>query len=347
MFRNPFADLNTESTFLKQRDNDTSRLPPYGFLDPIAEEQEKHKPRRPLFDTSVMIKNIVAPVGDGRENRDDDVAMTRDRLGILNYRSDHDVSKNIFTKGLDSAIRLFQREEGLKEDGWLRPDGPTEQRLKKRIKQSTPHDDHPLASRILSDYYDDEVRGLIEKFEGKKQKLYLDHKGNPTVGVGFMIPNAKEALTYPFYRLDDRNKPISQASAIEIESAYNKVKQGPIRKINDYDTLTNIGLIDDDMNKILNRKLRSSVDELRLKFNNFDNAPKGVKLGLLDMQFNIGGPRFQKEFIESSTGEKKGWGNLFDAYNAGDWQKMAKESRRVGPNKERNDAIFNLFYNTR
>jgi GH24 family phage-related lysozyme (muramidase) len=348
MFYNLFAQSSPKQTKLFNTDKDGSEISAYGFLDPLAEEREEQDAARSsLFDNNSVINNIVAPVGDGRENREEDVAMTRDRLGILNYRSDHDVSKNIFTKGLDSAIRLFQRDEGLKEDGLLRPDGPTEQRLKKRIKQSKPHEDHPLASTIMDDYYDDEVRGLIEKFEGKKHKIYLDHKGNPTVGIGFMIPNIKDALTYPFYNLDENKKPVSRASAIQIEKDFNKVKQGPIRKISDYDTLTHVGLIDSDINKLLNRKLRSSVDELKGKFKNFDDAPKDVKLGLLDMQFNIGDPRFQREFIDPSTGEKKGWGQLFNAYEAGDWKKMAKESHRIEPSKERNDAIFNLFYNAK
>ena len=77
-------------------------------------------PRNPL--------RLRAPVGPAARNRVDDVKRVEtamDRAGFLGRTQ----GAGVFDSILDSGIRSFQRRNGLKEDGLLKPKGPTEQML--------------------------------------------------------------------------------------------------------------------------------------------------------------------------------------------------------------------------
>lgn len=77
-------------------------------------------PRRPL--------RLRAPVGPLARNRVDDVRGVEtaiDRTGLL----DRTPGGGVFDSFLDIGIRNFQRKNDLKQDGLLKPKGPTEQML--------------------------------------------------------------------------------------------------------------------------------------------------------------------------------------------------------------------------
>ena len=74
-----------------------------------------------------------------------------------------------------------------------------------------------------------------------------------------------------------------------------------------------------------NEAMRSSANELRRKFPDFDTLPNGAQRALLDMEFNMG--------IKFHDGSNKklpgvGWPNLFEAVRTQDWRRAAEESHR-------------------
>lgn len=292
-----------------------------------------------------LMSGLMDTVGNNRKNNEDDVKTVRSGLDTLNYKTDEDKAESIFTRSMDSAIKMFQKDEGLEQDGWLRPGGPTETRLNRRLEQTKAPEGSPLASTILPKLYDDEIVSLIKKGEGYQNRLYLDTKGNPTIGVGFMIPNVDQAKSYPFYKFNN-GKPARKAISNEIEQAYDLIKRQPSgteHSAASYQSLTSIGLSDQDIHQRLRQKLRSAADELKNKFSDFDKVPRNVQLGLMDMQFNLGDGKLQKRYFDDATKTYKGWPSFFNAYENRDWKKMAVESHRKDIQKERNDDIFKLF----
>lgn len=288
---------------------------------------------------------LLETVGNGRRNNEQDVKTVRSNLTQMNYRTDEDKAEDIFTRSLDAAIRTFQQDERLEQDGWLEPGGPTEERLRRRLKQTAAPEESGLARTILPALYDEEIISLIKKGEGSKQKLYLDTRGNHTIGTGFMIPNIKSAKTYPFQKFE-LGEPIRKATSNEIEDAYNLIKRqpyGPEHSAESYQSLTDIGLSESDIDQRLKHKLRITAEELQNKFSDFDNVPKNVQLGLMDMQFNLGDSKFQRSYFNPNTKQQSGWKELFKSYDERDWKKMAHESHRKGIGENRNKDVFELF----
>lgn len=70
-------------------------------------------------------------VGDGRANRPDDVVAVKTALaGLGRYGTDRTRAPNPFLdRPLIGAVSAFQKEAGLKQDGWLAPGGETERAL--------------------------------------------------------------------------------------------------------------------------------------------------------------------------------------------------------------------------
>ena len=70
---------------------------------------------------------LTDEVGDGRRNREEDVAKVQCALGQLGRLKR--APTGLIDRDTDDAVRKVQRENGLKADGWLRPGGPTEQTI--------------------------------------------------------------------------------------------------------------------------------------------------------------------------------------------------------------------------
>lgn len=82
-----------------------------------------------------MDLDLLGAVGQGRDNLPDDVRKTSFALQSLGYGGPSspidDFSQT--DDGLDHQVARFQFDEGLKVDGFLRPDGPTENRINRRL----------------------------------------------------------------------------------------------------------------------------------------------------------------------------------------------------------------------
>jgi hypothetical protein len=83
---------------------------------------------------SDFFKGLLGAVGNGRENRDDDVKQVKRGLGSLGYWDEPAHGLNgILDRELDAGIRDFQSDHDLKVDGWMKPGGATEEALKTRL----------------------------------------------------------------------------------------------------------------------------------------------------------------------------------------------------------------------
>lgn len=87
---------------------------------------------------SAISKLINGMVGDQRENRPEDVRKVKsalDRLGYFDFRKEPEPHGYI-TREMDSGIRRYQKERGLRVDGWLKPGGETEKSLRKDLRRN-------------------------------------------------------------------------------------------------------------------------------------------------------------------------------------------------------------------
>jgi hypothetical protein len=77
-----------------------------------------------------ILGGLADEVGNGRANREDDVLKAKRAFGALGRYEEPEDGANGFTdRPFDTAIRGFQRDKGLRVDGFMRPAGPTERSL--------------------------------------------------------------------------------------------------------------------------------------------------------------------------------------------------------------------------
>jgi hypothetical protein len=69
---------------------------------------------------------LSAAVGGGKPSRAEDVLWLRSALGTLGRHGAAGRDVPVVDRDLDAAIRAYQRDRGLKRDGWLGPNGETE-----------------------------------------------------------------------------------------------------------------------------------------------------------------------------------------------------------------------------
>lgn len=74
---------------------------------------------------------LAGTVGNGFENRREDVAAVKRGLGALGYLPEDPFDKphGFIDEAATNGIKTFQRAKGLTDDGWLAPNGETERAL--------------------------------------------------------------------------------------------------------------------------------------------------------------------------------------------------------------------------
>jgi len=147
----------------------------------------------------------------------------------------------------------------------------------------------------------DKVADLISAHEGKRFKAYPDSLGIMTVGIGF--------------NLEQRAAP---------------ARIGSLRV--DYDALCagRCELSDEHVMALFFVDLEDAVATARALVKNFDEHPDGAQHAIIDMIFNLGGPRFAQ------------FKNLIDALENKDYPRAAREMAKSKwaaqvPNRARHD----------
>jgi hypothetical protein len=72
-------------------------------------------------------------VGNNRASRPADVTRVQRVMQGIGYYPDDRPANGILDRELDTGLRRFQNDQGLRVDGWMRPDGPTHERLRSEL----------------------------------------------------------------------------------------------------------------------------------------------------------------------------------------------------------------------
>lgn len=110
---------------------EASRRDPFGRIEGSGASLDALRRLYQSGRSDTASKSIQDDVGMDRRNNEDDVATVQ---LLLDRQKIYDVSKTdgptgIFSVGLQEAIKTFQKEKGLKVDGYLKPEGETIKRL--------------------------------------------------------------------------------------------------------------------------------------------------------------------------------------------------------------------------
>ncbi|WP_125718581.1 glycoside hydrolase family protein [Pseudoalteromonas rubra] len=173
-------------------------------------------------------------------------------------------------------------------------------------------------------------------FEGVIDHLYLDTRGNPTIGVGFHVAS-QDAFTRMSLRDKRTNKPASRAQK---QQEYTTLKRLPAGKTARwYEQHCTLHLPHSESMRLLEEQIRAFEQELgRLicPANGYTRAyhqlPEGARLALLDLAYNLG-----------TTNLSSRWPKLLTALKREDWQQAANECARKHVSKARNQATRQLF----
>lgn len=169
--------------------------------------------------------------------------------------------------------------------------------------------------------YIDAYLPIGEGFEGRSRTMYLDPEGNVTAAVGLLIANAVAASKLPF--VDVYGKP---ATAQKIMADFTLVSLMKPGYLADYYMFPGASaLTDASIDDLLRAKVVQFDADLRSDFPGYDSFPDGVKIALLDMEYNLGDAKLRGTYPH------------FDAaVDARDWLTAAAQCGR-----DSSDQAFN------
>lgn len=174
----------------------------------------------------------------------------------------------------------------------------------------------------------------LKDFEGSTNFMYLDSRGNVTIGVGILLANAGAAKSAGIaFKNRKTNK---TATPAEIEKDFNAVKAAPKGMVESkYEKFTQL-VASGGLDARLQKELSQAKSDAKSYYPDFDKLPSGAQWALVDMAFNLGGAGLKKFAKLKAALDKAVQSNSKD-----DWEAAAKESNRVGIQSSRNEAIHN------
>lgn len=171
----------------------------------------------------------------------------------------------------------------------------------------------------------------LSRYEGEVAHLYLDTRGNPTIGIGFHVANKSEFAQLPLR--ESRTK--RHASREHKLAEFERIKRlPPACPANFYTNHCELYLSHNASQKILLLKIQSFKEELKRIYGEplFNSLPTNAKLALLDMIYTLGQTQLQNH-----------WPLFNDAVRKRDWQAAAQQSNRKGVSVSRNAKIKQLL----
>lgn len=142
--------------------------------------------------------------------------------------------------------------------------------------------------------YVDDYLPICEEFEGRSATMYLDTAGLVTVGCGLMVPDAQFACGLPF--VDAGGEP---ASAQRIAADYSLVKgMEPGHAAAFYMFPSSVELTQASIDELLRKAVLQFDQDLREDFVGYDGFPDGVKMALLDMEYNLGDRKLKGTYLQ-------------------------------------------------
>ena len=173
----------------------------------------------------------------------------------------------------------------------------------------------------------------LEEFEGYADYMYLDSRGNVTIGVGILLANAAAAKSAGITFKNRKTK--KTATADEIEKDYDAVKAAPKGMVESkYQKFTEL-IATSGLDARLQKELSQAKSDAKSYYPDFGNLPDTAQWALVDMAFNLGGAGLKK-FAKLKAALE----NAVKTKAKADWEAAAKESHRSGIQSSRNDAIY-------
>lgn len=170
----------------------------------------------------------------------------------------------------------------------------------------------------------EEIRG----HEGKVAHIYLDSRGNVTVGIGQLLRTAAGAKKLPFVHRRAGQK----ATEEEIEQEFRKIEeQEPNLAAGKYKRLTRLELPEEEIEKLFSKQVERFEAGARKQFKGFDGYPLAAQIALVDMAYNVG--------LAGLARFKR----LKAAAERGDWKAAAEAAQRKGIGEQRNQRTKELF----
>lgn len=171
----------------------------------------------------------------------------------------------------------------------------------------------------------DEFKKELKISEGEVSHMYLDTRGNVTVGVGNLLANVAAAQKFGFVTRSSG----ASATKEEIETDFEAVaKQTPGLGASAYKKYTKLDLPQTEIEKVLDNRINGLKKELRGVFSKFDKYPMTAQFALVDMAFNIG-----------TTGLVTKFPKFKKAIEDEDWATAAIESYRKDVSAQRNATV--------
>jgi GH24 family phage-related lysozyme (muramidase) len=186
------------------------------------------------------------------------------------------------------------------------------------------------------DYAD--LYNLFITHEGCVSHMYLDSKGNVTVGIGQYLNGVSEATKLRFYL----RKTKTEASNKEKEEEYKKVEKArPDRtkyprgmKASYYRKFTTMDMTPTDIGELWIERLHEFERLLKHYFKGYADYPAPARQALIDIAYQYG---------PSGAASKLAQGKLKEAAEKGDWNAAAANCRRPEAQEERNTKTKELF----
>ena len=163
----------------------------------------------------------------------------------------------------------------------------------------------------------------IHRYETPVPYMYLDDRGNVTVGLGHLIPDINAAKQLLFH---DRKTKLGSAKT-HIGNAYNLVKNSGLAG-DDHRVFKNLTHIDLDFGAIdvlFNSDVSAFLANLKTPVPQFETYPATAQLGILDLVYNFGVAGFVREYPI-----------LIGALRFRNWIEVADESGREALNAQGN-----------
>jgi len=175
----------------------------------------------------------------------------------------------------------------------------------------------------------EQVKSSIVQNEGSINHLYLDTRGNATIGVGQLIASVESAKSLNLVVRETGDLATEQ----EIEQEYTNIVAQKVGMVaSRYKDFTKLELSQKEIDLQLDRHIDEFVSSLERKVDNFEQFPDPAQNALLDMAFNLGVSGLVKKFPK-----------LIQASNQQDWQTCAAECKRRGISDQRNQETKSLF----
>lgn len=174
------------------------------------------------------------------------------------------------------------------------------------------------------------LRKNLTAYEGSVDHMYLDTRGNVTVGVGHLVRSAHEAQQLPFLKRND-----TRATSSEIRDEFESLRKLPYGQpysARYYSGFAQLRLRQSTIDSLTDMHIQSFELELKRLYPAFGSYPTEARLALFDMIFNLGMTRLRTLFTRFNQ-----------AVLTEDWSAAARECNRPGIQVTRNRYVRELF----